>query len=164
MFFGEKFRQPLQLLKTWGTANFEMTPALSGWVHLRRSPLAAHRSVIDNDGDLDVVVSVMDEKPLLLDINGANKSNWLTIQSPAPARTAWLWVPEREGYRRFGQPIRDSSGWGKLPVFQRPRLHFGLGSALEAEIDITWPGGDVQTTQSVKANQSLHIRQLFTAN
>ena len=36
--------------------------------------------MIDNDGDLDVVVSVMDEKPLLLEHNGANKSNWLTIQ------------------------------------------------------------------------------------
>ena len=40
-----------------------------------------------------------------------------------------------------------------------PRLHFGLGTAAEAEIEVTWPGGESEKISAVKANQAVHIRQ-----
>jgi hypothetical protein len=32
-------------------------------------------------------------------------------------------------------------------------VHFGLGSATEADLEIRWPSGKVQTLQAVPANQ-----------
>jgi hypothetical protein len=40
-----------------------------------------------------------------------------------------------------------------------PRLHFGLGAATEAEIEVRWPAGGAQKVSGVKANQELLIRE-----
>jgi len=38
-------------------------------------------------------------------------------------------------------------------------LTFGLGSATEAALAVTWPGGKVETIGNVKANQLVTIRE-----
>jgi hypothetical protein len=40
-----------------------------------------------------------------------------------------------------------------------PRLHFGLGSATEASIEVTWPGGGTQDFQKVKANTQVTLEE-----
>ena len=40
-----------------------------------------------------------------------------------------------------------------------PRLHFGLGKAVTADVEIVWPGGQIQRLQSVAANREYLIRQ-----
>ena len=39
------------------------------------------------------------------------------------------------------------------------RLHFGLGAAETAKVEIRWPSGTLQTLENVKANQFLEIRE-----
>jgi hypothetical protein len=40
-----------------------------------------------------------------------------------------------------------------------PRLHFGLGAATTADIEVHWPSGLVETLKSVPANQLLTMRE-----
>ena len=40
-----------------------------------------------------------------------------------------------------------------------PRLHFGLGTAATADIEIHWPSGIVESIKSVPANQLLTVRE-----
>ncbi len=40
-----------------------------------------------------------------------------------------------------------------------PRLHFGLGTAREAEIEIFWPSGVRETVHRIAANQLVTIRE-----
>jgi hypothetical protein len=40
-----------------------------------------------------------------------------------------------------------------------PRLHFGLGPATTADLEIRWPSGVRQELRAVKANQILTIRE-----
>ncbi len=40
-----------------------------------------------------------------------------------------------------------------------PRLHFGLGAAKEAEIEIFWPNGLRETVHRIAANQLITIRE-----
>ena len=40
-----------------------------------------------------------------------------------------------------------------------PRLHFGLGSATSAEIEIRWPTGASESFQNVAADQMVIIRE-----
>ena len=39
------------------------------------------------------------------------------------------------------------------------RLHFGLGAATQTSITVRWPSGMVQSLDSVKANQTVTIRE-----
>jgi enediyne biosynthesis protein E4 len=40
-----------------------------------------------------------------------------------------------------------------------PRLHFGLGAAAMADLEIRWPDGNKQTLKGVAANQILVIKE-----
>ena len=40
-----------------------------------------------------------------------------------------------------------------------PRLHFGLGSAETADLEIRWPSGVLQEMKNVRANWILNIRE-----
>ena len=41
-----------------------------------------------------------------------------------------------------------------------PRLHFGLGQAAQADIEIRWPDGEFQSLIGVAVNQILRIEQI----
>jgi enediyne biosynthesis protein E4 len=43
------------------------------------------------------------------------------------------------------------------------RLHFGLGTATQADLEIRWPGGGVQRLPQVKADQVLVVEQPASA-
>ena len=40
-----------------------------------------------------------------------------------------------------------------------PRLHFGLGSAATAEIEIRWPLGGIEKLSNVAANQLIFVTE-----
>ena len=40
-----------------------------------------------------------------------------------------------------------------------PRLHFGLGRAERARVEIVWPGGRRQVIEEVPANRILRLRE-----
>jgi hypothetical protein len=40
-----------------------------------------------------------------------------------------------------------------------PRLHFGLGSAATADIEVHWPSGLVEKMNAVAANQLVTLRE-----
>jgi hypothetical protein len=40
-----------------------------------------------------------------------------------------------------------------------PRLHFGLGVSLEADVDVYWPSGLHERYQQIPANQLVTIRE-----
>jgi hypothetical protein len=40
-----------------------------------------------------------------------------------------------------------------------PRLHFGLGAATTADIEVHWPSGLVESMKSVPANQLVTLRE-----
>jgi hypothetical protein len=161
----EKFRQPLQLLRNLGNGKFRDDSSAFGLPTLPpQSARGASFGDLDNDGDLDVVVSVMDEKPLLLENTGGNKSNWLRLQLTG-TRCNRMAVGARVKLTAssLSQYATVRAGDSYLSSTD-PRLHFGLGSATEVEIEVTWPGGETQKISRAKVNQSLQIRQPITAN
>jgi hypothetical protein len=40
-----------------------------------------------------------------------------------------------------------------------PRLHFGLGSAASANIEVHWPSGLLETVKNISANQLVTLRE-----
>jgi hypothetical protein len=54
---------------------------------------------------------------------------------------------------------RFATSTGSYASANDKRLHFGLGSAEKAKVEILWPSGTKQTLQDVRADQFLEVRE-----
>ena len=109
----------------------------------------------DNDGDLDVLVVNLHEPPALLrnDLSAPKgKANWLGVRGAPPGTR----VVARYGGRTQAQEVLSQSSFYSSNGL---RLHFGLGAATEATLDIRWPDGRTQRMEKVGANQHLVLKQ-----
>ena len=140
----ETYRQPLQLLRNTGTGKFIEQSSNAGLTRLGRFPARGSAYAdYDNDGDLDLVVSLMDEKPLLLKNEGGNRGNWIQIrlQGTVSNRTG---VGARVRLTALNRTQTATLRAGESYLSSNdPRLHFGLGSATEANVEVVWPSGKV---------------------
>jgi hypothetical protein len=113
----------------------------------------------DNDGDIDILIVNLNEPPSLLrnDLKGNN--HWLKLKligtesnrSAIGARVVCSY-----GSRRQAQEVIAQSSYCSC---NDPRLHFGLGDAQAADLEIRWPLGSVQKLKNVKADQIVTIRE-----
>jgi enediyne biosynthesis protein E4 len=113
----------------------------------------------DNDGDVDVLIVNLNEPPSLLrnDLKGGR--HWLKVKLVGQScnRSAiGARVVARDGGRQQVQDVLGQSGFYSA---DDRRLHFGLGIATHADLEIRWPGGPVQALQQVKADQVLVVTQ-----
>jgi enediyne biosynthesis protein E4 len=156
----EKFRQPMQLFRNSGAGKFREASTDAGFDKLApQSARAASFADFDNDGDLDILVSVMDGKPLLLENVGGNKSNWLRVQltgTKANRMAVGARVKVTVGPLTQYETVRAGSSYLSS---SDPRLHFGLGGATHADVEVSWPGGGSTKTTRAKANQIVNIQQ-----
>jgi len=112
----------------------------------------------DNDGDLDLLVSNVKQKPYLYE-NQTATQNWLKIQlegtvSNRSAIGAIVKVVAN------GQSFHEQhDGVNFLGQSLQP-LHFGLGDAqIAEEIVIRWPSGGEERVFNVAVNRSIRIRE-----
>ncbi len=55
--------------------------------------------------------------------------------------------------------IRFATSAGSYVSANDKRLHFGLGAAEKATVEILWPSGTKQSLNGVRADQFLEIRE-----
>lgn len=105
----------------------------------------------DRDGRLDALVANFTGPPQLLR-NESAAGNWLrlALQQPGPNRQALgARVTVRSGDRQQVQMLQ--TGRSYLSSFPA-ELHFGLGSAAAADVEVTWPDGSRQRFPGLQAN------------
>ncbi|MDP3314029.1 CRTAC1 family protein [Lutibacter sp.] len=114
----------------------------------------------DNDGDIDIFITNLDNKAKFLRNNKGNLNNWITLNLVGQSSN-------RDG---IGSRIKIVSG-GKNYIMQKistsgylsqndPRVHIGLNKNLTVEsIEIKWPSGKIQLLKNVKINQILTIKE-----
>ena len=112
---------------------------------------------LDGDGDVDVVVSNVGQRAVVLRNDGGNRGNWLGIRTVG--RTS-----NRDG---IGCRVKVVSAGGEAQYFtvntaqgylsaSDKRLHVGLGSATAARlVEIRWPSGAVQRLENVATGQTV---------
>jgi hypothetical protein len=110
---------------------------------------------IDNDGDVDIVVSNLDQKAYVLRNDGGNQKNWIRIDPEGKKSN-------RDG---IGARVKVVSASGLTQYFiintavgyqsaSDKRLVVGLGDDSAAKIiEIRWPSGTIQKFENVKAHQ-----------
>ena len=113
----------------------------------------------DNDGDLDVVVINLNEPPSLLRNDVSGDGHWLKVKlvgvksnrSAIGAR-----VTARYGNRVQAQEVLSQSSFYSANDM---RLHFGLGDAKTADLEIRWPNGSREKLTQVAANRLITVRE-----
>ena len=119
---------------------------------------AASRGVafgdLNNDGWQDVVVSTLGDRPQVF-MNRGGKQHWLTISLRGTRSN-------RDGYGarvRVNGQTRFATSTGSYLCSSDKRLHFGLGAAESAKVEILWPSGIRQSLNDVKADQFLEVKE-----
>lgn len=115
---------------------------------------------LNNDGFLDIVVSVLDSKAIILQNNG-NSHQWITINTVGTSSNrdgmgARIKVVMASGVEQYAMVTNA----GSYQSTHDKRQHFGLGKETTAKlIEITWPSGVVQKLENVKAGQILTVKE-----
>ena len=112
---------------------------------------------IDNDGDIDLLVVNLNDNAKLLRNDGGNRNNWLSVEPMLKFSTSTLHaigarVTVAAGGMKQIDDVMPTRGYLSQGD---PRLHFGLGKAESADLEIRWPDGTVEKLEQVKANQFL---------
>lgn len=113
----------------------------------------------DNDGDLDILILNLDEPPSLLRNDLPSGNNWLKVklEGVKSNRTAiGARVIASYAGKRQAQTVLSQSSYYSVNDL---RLHFGLGQAKTADLEIHWPNGDIEKLSSVESNRLVHIKE-----
>jgi enediyne biosynthesis protein E4 len=112
----------------------------------------------DNDGDIDVLVNCVNDFPQLLRCDQSVKANWLKVKtigvkSNRSGIGARVSCTTAGGHRQIDEVRSGGSYMSQNDL----RVHFGLGTANSAEIEIHWPSGVVDKLSAVKPNQIITV-------
>ncbi|WP_298836955.1 CRTAC1 family protein [uncultured Roseobacter sp.] len=153
---GLAMEDPNSLLLQQADGTFAEISVAAGVATTARSRGAALAD-FDSDGRLDLVV-MNRRAPIELYRNVTPQTgNWLQAELRAPApntRAVSALVTVETARQSQVQEVTVGGGHGGG---QAGPLHFGLGTAEQALVTVTWPDG-TQTRQSVRANQRLVLR------
>ncbi len=113
----------------------------------------------DNDGDIDMLVMNQNEPPSLIRNDAPPGNHWIKIQlegtksnrSAIGARVLVSCNGKVQAQEKMSQSSYCSSN--------DPRLHFGLGAATEAAIDVHWPSGLVESFKAVPCDRVIFLRE-----
>lgn len=113
-----------------------------------------------NRGSEDILISVLDGSPLLLQNQTEKRGHWLRIKTVGTRSTRdgfGARVELKAGGMTQNAEVRANSSFESA---SDPRLHFGLGSATRVEsIIVHWPSGKVDRLDGEAADQELVIEE-----
>lgn len=113
----------------------------------------------DNDGDIDVLIMNLNEPPSLLrnDVSGNNHRLKVKLIGTKSNRSAiGARVTAHYGGKVQAQEVLSQASFYSANDL---RLHFGLGAAEKADLEIRWPNGDTERIANVAADRLVTISE-----
>ena len=158
---GGTYPQSNQLFRNRGDGKYLDVSAQSGpGLRIEKASRGACVGDYDNDGDGDLLVANMNDLPTLLRNDGGNRLNSIIIQ-------VFGTRSNRDGVgtgirlkTAGGTQYRTVNGASSYLSYSDIRTHVGLGTWTRADlIEISWPGGSVDSIADVPANHLLVVYQ-----
>jgi hypothetical protein len=158
---GSKFLERKQLFQNLGNGRFrDVTEEVGGGLLLEKSSRGVAFGDYDNDGDLDILVVNLDDRPTLLRNEGGNKNHWITLRlvgTKSNRDAIGARVQIEAGERRQIAEVRSGGSY----VSQNDmRVRFGLGQETRIRrIEVRWPSGLVETFENIAVDQFLMLTE-----
>ena len=158
---GAKHAQPTLLLRNNGnkyqSVGGKAGPAFAAETVSR----ALARGDIDNDGDLDLLITSNGGAVQLLLNDGGNRNNSLLVRTIGTGKSNRDAIGARLKLTAGGRTFVDQVTSGSSYLAQNDmRVHFGLGSTAKAErLEIAWPDGRVEMIENPPVNNVITVRE-----
>ena len=154
------YRQKNHLFRNLGRGLFrQVTDTAGSGMRIEKSSRGAAFGDYDNDGDIDVLVVNMDDRPTLLR-NDSDGGHWITVRL----------VGTRSNRDGIGAKVTVESGGrtriaevrsgGSYVSHNAMRAHFGLGQSRNVDrITIRWPSGRIDSAAGLTADRFYVARE-----
>lgn len=154
------FKSPRILFRNLGGGRFEELlegagPAINE-THASRGVAFGD---FDNDGDLDILIMNINELPSLLRNDLSGSAHWLKVKlvgTRSNRSAIGTVVTAVYGKNRQSQAVMASGSY--LSCSDR-RLHFGLGKAVMADLEIIWPSGARESIKGLRADHLVTVKE-----
>ncbi len=158
---GSTFRQPNQLYRNLGNGRFiEVTEQVGGSLLVKQSSRGVAFGDYDNDGDLDILITNLDERPVLLRTDSTNHNHWITLRlvgTKSNRDAIGARVAVQLGDRVLTAEVRSG---GSYLSHNDSRIHFGLGDETRIQrLEVRWPSGLVETFGDLSADRFFLVRE-----
>ena len=144
-----------------GTGKFRDVTALAGAaLQVTRVGRGLAVADFDNDGNLDVVITSLNQRAVLLRNQGARAGNWIMIRAKGKKSNTFGLGATVTIETAEGRQVREINNTASYLSSNDIRLHVGLGAAkVIRQIEILWPSGTRQILKDVAINQVLVVEE-----
>ena len=155
-----KYKQPPLLMRNTGKGFTNVSATAGSAFNLPIVSRGAAIGDLNNDGQIDIVIGVLNDSPVVLRNNGT-KNHWLGIRlvgsrSNRDGLGARVIVSDSSGRRQ----IFDASTAGSYLSASDPRIIAGLGDASAVRtVEVHWPSGRAQTIANPDLDRYLTINE-----
>lgn len=157
--FWDRYRER-QLLLLGGDGRFEKPEGEDEFSSLAAVARGLAVADVDRDGDPDLLISCLDQPPLLLR-NTMAAGNWLIVRPRLPS------AGQRDAIGAtvtvvYGESRQTGflTGGGSYQSASEPLLHFGLGAVNRVQqIEVVWPDGSREFFPGTEVNRELILLQ-----
>jgi hypothetical protein len=157
---GTRYLQRKQLFQGAGRRLSHVTAAVGGGLLIEKSSRGAAFGDYDNDGDRDVLVVNMNDRPTLLRNDTVTGNHWITIRlvgTKSNRDGIGAKVLLQAGGRRQYSEVR---GDGSYISHSDIRAHFGIGSVSRVDrLEIRWPSGIVDVASNLLVDRFYVARE-----
>ncbi len=155
------FPLPNRVFRNRGDLTFEDVSAKAG---ASFQVPAAHRGAafgdLNNDGKIDVVVTVLNGPPEIWMNRSSNRNHWIILKLVGVKSNRDGLGTKVKVTTSLGTQYNQATTAVGYNSSSDKRVHFGLGSASVIEsIELTWPSGIKQVLKDVKADQILTVKE-----
>jgi hypothetical protein len=139
---GESFHQQNQLFLNERSRFVDVSTSAGPGLRVAKSSRGLAAGDLDNDGDLDLVITNMDDSPTVLNNQQRTGHHWVAVQLERPGRNRFCIgarVTIEGGGRRQVREIRSGGSYLSQSDL---RAYFGLGSYDgPVDVEVRMPGG-----------------------
>ena len=156
-----RYREPLLVLRNRTGRFIDVTKQSGAAVRVSRAARGAAFGDLDNDGRVDVVLSVNGEAAVLLRNTSRSAHHWLSVEltgsrSNRDGVGTRLRIVGSDGQQHHSMV----SPAGSYLSSNDKRVHFGVGASdVIKTLEIRWPSGVVQLIENVKPDQILKLSE-----
>jgi hypothetical protein len=155
-----KYKQPLLLMSNTGKGFVNVSATAGPAFNTAVAARGAAFGDLNNDGQIDAVVSVLEDAPVILR-NAGTTNHWIGIELSGTKSNrngigARVTVMDIAGKKR----IFDVGTAGSYLSSNDPRIVVGLGSVKSVKsLEVRWPSGRVQTISAPAIDRYLRINE-----